>query len=145
MNYEEYEAKCEIIEAENEALLDLFEEDLTSFSLKTRRQHRNNVYFFLNDYLLYEEPLTFDIGPGRVDDYFGYFFIRKFAWATPASIRRNAASIKKFYKSMVNHGKIAETDYEDLCKTIKNQMPQWLADCEQYNDPERPNPFDFLF
>lgn len=141
MTYEEYEARCETIEAENETLLDLFEEDLKSLSTKTIRQHRNNLCFFLNDYLLYEEPLTFDAGPGRVDDYLGYFFIRKFAWATPASIRRNAASIKKFYKSMVNHGKIAEADYKILCKTIKYQMPEWLADCEQYNDPDRPGPF----
>lgn len=141
MNYEEYEAKCEEIRKANEELLDLFEEDIKSLSLKTRRQHRNNVEFFLNDYLLRQEPQTFDYGIININDFLGYFFIRKCTWSTPASIKQTAASIKKFYKSMEAHGKIGHADYETLCDTIKCEMPQWLADCEQYNDPSAEDPF----
>lgn len=100
--------------------------------------------FYINEYLLYEEPLSFDEGIYRIDDFLGWFFIRKCMWSTPASIKSTAASIKKFYKSMKDHGKIASEAYDFLCDEIKNHMPEWQALCEQYNDPEAENPF-FLF
>lgn len=145
MNYKEYEARCEEIRKANDELMDLFEGDMKNLSLKTRKQHRNNVDFFLNVYLLHEKPQMFDCGIMDIADYLGYYFIRKCGWSTPASIKRNAASIKKFYKSMKAHGKIEYADYETLCDTIKSGMPQWLADCEQYNDPDASDPFMIEF
>ena len=45
-------------------------------------------------------------GISMLDEYLGNFFIRKCMWSTPANIKTNATSIKKFYKCMLEHGKI---------------------------------------
>lgn len=83
-------------------------------------------------------------GVWKIDDFLGFFFIRKCMWSTPGTIKSTAASIKKFYKSMLNHGKIDKEDYDHLCFQIKKGMVQWQTDCALYNDPDEPNPFDIF-
>ena len=141
---EDYERECEKIRDTNEELLELFEKDLAGLSEKTIRRHIGNVDFYINEYLLYEDARTFEDGVTMIDDFLGYFFIRKCMWSTPASIRSTATSIKKFYKCMMDHEKISKEDYEYLCNEIKIGMPDWQADCEQYNDPGAENPFAFF-
>lgn len=80
-------------------------------------------------------------GLNMLDDYLGNFYIRKCLWSTPGNIKSTAASIKKFYKSMVDYGKVDKEDYYDLCSLIKDSMDIWQMDCAIYNDPESPNPF----
>ncbi|MGN0485504.1 MAG: hypothetical protein ACI4HI_18350 [Lachnospiraceae bacterium] len=143
--YEMYEKKCENIRNTNEELLKIFEMDMSSLSEKTRNKHLSNVDFYINEYLLYEDTLTVEDGVVEIDGFLGDFFIRKCMWSTPASIKSTAESIKKFYKCMVEHGKIEKNDYEYLCESIKSGMPQWQSDCEQYNDPDEENPFVFPF
>ena len=82
-----------------------------------------------------------DEGVYMIDMFLGYFFIRKCMWSTPASIKSTAASIKKFYKCMLDHGKIEKEDYNSLCSEIKEGMSDWQADCAQFNDPDAPSPF----
>ena len=53
---EKCEQKCEAIRRENEDLLKLFEEDMKDLSSKTIRKHLDNVDFYLNHYLLHDEP-----------------------------------------------------------------------------------------
>lgn len=83
-------------------------------------------------------------GTGMLDMFLGYFFIRKCMWSTPGTIKSTAASIKKFYKCMVEHGKVDVSDYEYLCSEIKENMDQWQTDCAIYNDPDAPSPFAFF-
>jgi hypothetical protein len=80
-------------------------------------------------------------GISMLDEYLGNFFIRKCMWSPPANIKTNAASIKKFYKCMLDHEKIEKEDYEILCSCIKDSMEIWQYDCTVYNDPDSPNPF----
>ncbi len=143
-DYEEYEKKCDEIRNENYKLLELFASDLDKFAQKTVDRHAGNVEFFINNYLLREDALTFEYGIEKIDDFLGNFFIRKCAWSTPGSIRSTAASIKKFYKSMLFHGKIKKEDYDSLCEEIEIGLPEWQATCEQYNDPVAENPFYFF-
>ena len=63
-------------------------------------------------------------------------------WSTPSTIKSTAASIKKFYKCMMEHGFIKKSDYDDLCDEIKENMEFWQEDCAAYNDPDADNPFD---
>ena len=143
MDYEEYEKQCKIIQKENEKYLDLFEQELEQqgLSTKTINRHLENVDFYINEYMLYEEPRSMDEGVYMIDMFLGYYFIRKCMWSTPASIKSTAASIKKFYKCMLDHGKIEKEDYDSLCSEIKERMSYWQADCAQFNDPDAPSPF----
>ena len=56
-------------------------------------------------------------------------------WSTPTTIKQNAASFKKFYKCMLEHGHIDQADYSALLADIKEGMPLWIADCEEFNNP----------
>ena len=86
-----------------------------------------------------------DSGMGKIDSFLGNFFIRKCMWSTPGTIKSTAASIKKFYKCMMDCGIVKKKDYEFLCSEIKDRMEIWQTDCAIYNDPDEPNPFDFFF
>ncbi|HJB14564.1 MAG TPA: hypothetical protein IAA05_00775 [Candidatus Blautia excrementipullorum] len=145
-DYEEYERECDKIRQTNEELLALFEEELqdSGLSAKTVRRHLSNAEFYINEYLLREEPRPMEDGITELDMFLGFFFIRKCMWSTPGTIKSTAASIKKFYKCMLNHGKISKDDYAYLCDDIKENMEQWQTDCAVYNDPDAPNPFSFF-
>jgi hypothetical protein len=51
-----YEESCKAIRMENERMLDIFRESMQKLSPKTADKHVSNVDFYINDYLLYEEP-----------------------------------------------------------------------------------------
>ena len=148
MTYEEYEQKCDEIRMRNAAYLDEFREDLFNAGIKekTINRHCQNANFYINTYLLREEPLEMTCGTDSfmIDDFLGHFFIRKCMWSTPGTIKSTAASIKKFYSSMLQRGNIDESDYRELIETIRDNMDCWLKDCESYNNPDAPNPFDFF-
>ena len=139
--YEIYEKKCEEIRRINAELLGMFEKDLSSLSPKTIKKHLYNVDFYINEYLLHYDAQTMEHGIEMIDDFLGYFFIRKCVWSTPSTIKSTAASIKKFYKCMMEHGKIPKEDYEKLCIEIRLGMEEWRDDCAIYNDPDAEDPF----
>lgn len=143
MDYDQYLEECKKVKERNYLLLDLFKEDLIQSGLKdkTISRHLSNVDFYINEFLLYYDAYPMEEGLNMLDDYLGSFYIRKCLWSTPGNIKSTAASIKKFYKSMVDHGEIDKEDYYDLCSLIKDSMDIWQMDCAIYNDPESPNPF----
>lgn len=143
MDYEQYSKACQTIQKTNTLLLQLFEEDLVKSGLKknTINRHLSNVDFFLNEFLIRAGALSMEKGISILDEYLGNFFIRKCMWSTPANIKTNATSIKKFYKCMLEHGKIEKEDYDILCSSIKDSMEIWQYDCAIYNAPENQNPF----
>ena len=147
MDYDDYSKAYDEIRAKNNEYLELFEHALIADGLKgsTIKRHLSNINFYINDFLLYEEPLTMDYGMGKIDSFLGNFFIRKCMWSTPGTIKSTAASIKKFYKCMMDCGIVKKKDYEFLCSEIKDRMEIWQTDCAIYNDPDEPNPFDFFF
>ncbi len=143
MTWEEYGEKCDKIREENKRYLEVFLEDINGLSDKTVNAHLGNADFYINDYLLSEEALTMDQGIFNINSFLGDYFIRKCMWSTPASIKSTAASIKKFYKSMLEHGFIEKDDYVLLCNTIKENMDEWQDACEAYNDHDAVVPFEF--
>ena len=146
MNYQEFEERCESIKEKNHEYINLFQSELIQqgLSVKTINKHIENVDFYLNDFLIWSEPRTMDEGCFEIREFLGYFFIRKCMWSTPASIRSNASSLKKFYKCMLSYGHIEKEQYEELCETIKDNLDDWIADCKQYNDISQPSPFDYF-
>lgn len=147
-SFRDYEKKCNEIQKRNEIYLEEFEKDLLRAGLKekTIRRHLRNVDFYLNIFLVREEPLEMESGTSSyyIDDFHGYFLICKCSWSTPTTIRSSIASIKKFYKSMLERGRIKKTDYEMVIEAIKENKEIWIKDCKAYNDPNSPNPFNLF-
>ncbi len=138
-DYETYELKCKIITENNYQFIQQFKEYLTlqGLSDKTIRRHCDNVDFYLNTYSLREDANDYNFGctSYALDNFFGYFFIKKCMWSTPNSIKSTAASIKKFYAFMLSKEYITKEQYEILTFTIKTNMEFWQEECEDFNNP----------
>lgn len=130
--------KIKEIEKQNDEYLEIFVEDLLDAGLtqKTIRNHASNVGFYINDFILYhyEEEMKESCKTFYVNDFFGYFFVRKCMWSTPSTIKSTAASLKKFYRSMYQHGYLEEKDYKDFCEIVKDNMSSWQEECAEYNN-----------
>jgi site-specific recombinase XerD len=133
--YKDYEISCKKIKNVNQVLLTDFKTWLMSMGLasKTIEKHISNINFFINEYLLYEDAIEAIDGVHHVSMFLGDWFIRKATWASPSSIKSNAASIKKFYDFMVAKNLVKQEDLDSLAKTIKEEMPTWLSMMKSYD------------
>ena len=136
MVYEEYEKDVEVIEEENEKYLECFYDDLVKHQLKpnTIRKHISNVAFYINDFLNYYEPTEMKEGCYKIDEFLGDWFIRKAMWSNATTTKENGASLKKFYKCMLEHHYIEKEDYDELCYMIKNNMSDWIESVNNFNN-----------
>ena len=98
-----------------------------NLAAKTIRKHINNVDLFLNDYLPYYEGETMEEGVSSV-----YTFL----WSSKTSIKETAASIKKFYKCMNELGYIDKEKYNFVNFAIKENMDDFFASLEEYENGE---------
>jgi site-specific recombinase XerD len=135
-DYEQYEIECERIRESNGKLLADFEDWLRESNLadQTISRHVENIDFYINEYLLYEDAVEPQDGVSDVSMFLGYWFIRKAMWASASSIKSNAASLKKFYTFLHARGAVSQDDLDSLKETIKEEMPEWLATLARYND-----------
>ena len=135
-DYEKYEEDCKAIRESNERLLKEFGRWLKSSGLseKTIKNHISNIDFYINEYLLYEEAIEVVDGVHKVSMFLGYWFIKKVMWASKASIKNNAASLKKFYTFVNEIGLIDKEDLTDLMEMIKEEMPEWLEELDHYDN-----------
>jgi hypothetical protein len=136
-DYEEYEKACKQIRHENEQLLDGFVALLRSQRLSTRtiRTHRENVDFFINEFLLYEGAKRPADGIDEIGTFLGDWFIRKAMWSTPRAIKSSATSLFKFYCYLAALDRITLADLAALKATIAIHLPKWQDRCERYIDP----------
>lgn len=132
-----YEEEIKALLKANEGYIAEFAEDLEQSGLKdaTIRRHLSNANLFLNGWLTPREGFSMEEGIENLDRFLGDYYIRRCLWSKPANIKTTAASLKKFYKSMADHGRIAEADYKYLVQSIKEEMPEWQRKCALYNDP----------
>lgn len=126
----------DMIEMKKEKAVQLFREDLEKkgFTTKTVRNHCMNVDFYI-DYLdrYHEAEIEDGIQYEYLADFFGYFFIRKCMWSTPATLKSTAASIKKFYKCLYEQHMIDEKNFKDFLSIMKDFVPEWAEECDMYN------------
>lgn len=137
MTYEEYEKLCKIQQEKNEKYLEIFEDELIEAGLspKTIKKHLNNIDFYINEYLLKEQPLDMQEGCGlKIDDFLGYFFIHKCMWSTTETIKTTAASLKKFYKCMEANNYVSKDKYKIFKNIIKENMEIWQQNCDEFNN-----------
>ena len=118
----------------------------SGLSEETIRKHINNISFFLNHYLVYQE-IDGDIdddaetivcqaedGVDFIDDFLGYWFIRKAMWSDERSIKSNITSIKKFYTFMQSLNLISKDDLKFLKEEIKENKDEWIDTVNRYNN-----------
>jgi site-specific recombinase XerD len=136
--YEKFEKKCQEIRADNEKILEEFEEWLekSGASARTISKHSNNVEFFINEFLLSEDATPAKEGSNSVNMFLGYWFIKKAGWSSESALRGNASSLKKFYQFLFEKGETTQEDLDELSQTIKIEMPRWLGNMERYDDPD---------
>ncbi|MCD6225209.1 MAG: recombinase [Deltaproteobacteria bacterium] len=135
-DYERYEKECKKIRKENDKLLDEFKKYLLKKGLKSKTadNHASNIDFYINEFLLYEAAVKAKDGIYDIGMFLGYWFIKKAMWSSPAQIKSNAASLKKFYTFMNKKGMIKKEELDDLKVTIKEEMPEWIATMKRYDD-----------
>lgn len=140
--YQEYERACKRIKEDNAKLLADFNQWLSKEGLakKTVRRHVDNTEFYINTFLLNDDAIPAKDGASHISMFLGYWFIRKAMWASPGAIRENAASLKKFYTFMHEQGHIDADELQDVKATIKEEMPEWVATVERYDDPDITDP-----
>lgn len=128
---EDSNKKYEQYKKDNEQYLEWFRQDLEESGLKpkTIKNHIENMDLYLNDYLQYEDAYTMEEGIDKVNGFLGSWFIYKCIWSSPDSLRKCAASIKKFYKSMLARGKVSQEDYDFMVFMIKNDLHDWMDMC----------------
>ena len=137
MEYEEYKRQCKLIREENQIILAAFVSWLSEGGLSesTVRMHRDNIDFYINEFLLYESPKRASEGVGEVGMFLGYWFIRKAMWASETNIRKNAASLKKFYHFMEELGAVDSREVTGMKGRIREELPEWIATAKRYDDP----------
>ena len=142
--YQQYEKACRKIRQDNTKLLTEFGKWLLKerLSKKTIKQHLSNIDFYINEFLLYEDAIEASEGSGHIGMFLGYWFIKKAIWSSASSIRSNAASLKKFYKFMLEHGLVSEEAVNEMLETIREEMPEWIATVKRYDDPSITDPGD---
>jgi site-specific recombinase XerD len=144
MDYDTYEAECEKIRTENQTLLDAFQESMEAkkLSKKTVNKHVYNIDFYINEFLLYEEPQQPEDGIRRLNYFFSYWFIRKAMWASATSIKENITSLKKFYGFMEEKGRIEPRNYIEMLEEIKESKEEWLEGLRKHDaDIEAADPW----
>jgi len=136
LDYESYETAVKEIKKANKSHLSNFKKWLKSKGLsdKTINNHINNVDFYINHYLNYYDPQEVKAGCYSINGFLGSFFIRKALWSSCPQIKSNAASIKKFYACMKEHGVVEKDDYSNLCEDIKEDMDEWLDNMRSYEE-----------
>ena len=136
------ERRVERLKKENADLLTGFRAWLVAKGLtsKTVGRHVDNLEFYIDSFLAETEETAAREGADRVSYFLGYWFIRKALWAGESSIRQMAAGLKKFYVYLETEGLVGTEDVQDLKDAIKEGMPEWVATCERYDDPDIEDP-----
>ncbi len=135
MSYKDFEIESEVIRKENGGLLLGFAKWLSKSNLKNKTiyKHTQNIEFYIDDYLLYDDCTRAKDGISSLNGFFNWFFPRKAMWSSKSSVKETTASLKKFYKYLGEEGIIDAADYLFLLAVVKEEMPVWL---EHYSDEE---------
>lgn len=136
MDFEAYERERDAIREVNGLHLAGFDTWLRNNGLseKTIERHVSNVDFYINEYLCYYDAQDVKHGCYSVSRFLGDWFIRKAMWSSCTGTKSNAASFKKFYSYMLAVNVIEQKDYDILCETIKEEMPEWLNAMRRYDE-----------
>ena len=106
----------------------------SGLSERTVGTHVENVQFFADEYLTYQEPLL------RVDEadatdvglFLSDWFLRKAMWSSPGAVRSNIASFKKFFQWMGQQGHMDAQVVADILLDLKENRDEYIEAAEAY-------------
>ena len=64
--------------------------------------------------------------------FFTWYFPRKCAFFNVTGAKSMMASLKKFYKLMVDNGLVEKEDYEEMIDELKARREEFLRYCDEY-------------
>ncbi len=111
--------KLDILHQQNTSYLHLFKSDIAGLAPKTIKRHLQNMDFFLNTYLVFDEahPLAMEDGVNTIDDFLSYFLENKIYFADSTK--------RSFVTSLRN--------FINLClfmvKSLLSNMRMWWSLC----------------
>ena len=140
VDYESYLRECKRIRSSNKKILSLFKLWLkkSGVAKKTISNHINNIDFFINECLLYEEPNEPETGVTTINYFLGYWFIRKAMWASESTIRSNSASLKKFYTFMHEVDRVSKHDLDEIATFVASETLNLVKTTEVTNEKQSP-------
>ena len=129
LSMDDVNAVTQKITSQNEKVLQEFESYLqkSGITSKTISKHLDNIDFYINTYLLYDEFDSPDKGHYRLDDFFSYFFPRKAMWSSSNSVKENITSLKKFYKYLNELSLITDEEFKEMTNVIKAEKENWMS------------------
>lgn len=132
----DYDKLCDEKINENEKYFEIFENELINEELseKVKKRHYRNAYFYVNQFLITYDIKSMEDGLYEINDFFGYFFIRKCLFSNPTTFKEMLSSIKKFYKIMHKYNFIDDDNYNQFLYTIKECKDEWLNELIEYNE-----------
>lgn len=135
--YDQLESECEKIQTENHHVVEGFRQYLKAKNLseKTINKHVSNAEFYINDFLLYEEPLQPKEGIYKLNYFLGFWFIRKALWASVTSINEYISSLKHFYTYLHKNGEVNAEELFEMKQVIKEKKDEWIETLRKYDDP----------
>jgi len=129
LEMDDVDAVMESMQSQNKKILNDFEKYLkkSGVTAKTISKHSDNIDFYINYYLLYDEFVNPDKGHYSLDDFFTYYFPRKAMWSSANSVKENITSLKKFYKYLNELSLITDKELKDMNTTIKVEKENWMS------------------
>ena len=123
------------LRTKNKEQLMLFKQDLDSTTLKeaTKNRHIQNVTTYLQLYVSGRLAHEIDEDATDVSGYLGSFYIYDCMFSSVSGLKSNIVSIKKFYKSMLDHGIIDKEFYDEVMALFSEFKDSWIKSCRKYN------------
>lgn len=129
LSMDDVDAVMDKMNSQNKEVLEAFETYLqaSGITAKTISKHLNNIDFYINHYLLYDEFISPNKGHDRLDDFFGNFFPRKAMWSSANSVKENITSLKKFYSYLNELSLISNADFKNMTNVIQEEKEHWMG------------------
>jgi len=129
LSFEQVDKLIDNQRAENDILINLFKKYLNGQSLapKTIKKHGDNIDFYINTYLLHDEIEKPEDNLNSIGMYFDYFLPRKTMFGSANDTKNQIASLKKFYKFLLELNRISKNEYNDMLEDIKESKEEWFA------------------
>ncbi len=131
-----YDARVQAIRADNQPILDGFRAWLeqSGLSEKTVKNHVENIDFFTEYLVYYDDPLKKldEADSGDVWMFLVNWFPRKALWSSVTSVKSYLASFKKFFQWMGETGRVSPETVADVLTTLKEGRDEFLEAVAEY-------------